>query len=100
MSGRSRRRFEQRVRELSEYMDPEDVADTLRIRLGDVLLVLGRKAPKQTPAVVIDAKTQNVSHHVSFRSAYRHVCVAGLVDWTWHTREAYVEWCRINGVTP
>jgi len=49
------------------------------------------------PAVIIDAKTGTVTTHTSFRGAYRHVCLKGLTEWSWHTQDAYAAWCEAQG---
>lgn len=99
---RIRRRYSdtRRVREASEFMEPDEIAEHLHMPVVEVLAILGAAPSRRVPCVVIDAKTRRVTHHLSFRAAYRHVCIAGLTAWSWHTKAAYEAWCEVNGVTP
>ncbi|MCP4243927.1 MAG: hypothetical protein GY772_25530 [bacterium] len=97
MSNPSRKVLEHRVVHMSEFMDAEDIAATLRLSEHEVRRIIRAKAPPRVPVVVIDGKRRKVTHHHSFRSAYRHICVAGLTDWTWHTKAAYEGWLEANG---
>lgn len=94
----SRQSVSAMVREAAQFMELEDVARRVNLSVEEVRAMLGAKKVQRSPCVVIDAKSRKVSHHVSFRAAYRHVCIAGLTDWSWHTKADYDAWCEVNGV--
>ena len=72
-----------RILALSSLFASEDIADMLRIKQAEVEAVLESAGKAREIWEVTDNKTGRTFQTRSKRSAYRLVCLRGLVDWDW-----------------
>lgn len=88
---------ERQVLDLSEWFEPDEIAEKLCVDVIEVTRVLDGLGSK--PGVVVMCHhTRRCTLSRSWRQAYRRLCTGGLSAWSWCSEPVFRAWLASNGV--